>query len=66
MAETLRMHLLVEGRVQGVGFRYFVADLAVHLDPTAVQLNNRQRPGEAEPGVLWPSFGGEEGVEQFL
>lgn len=28
MAETARMHLLVEGRVQGVGFRYFVVDLA--------------------------------------
>jgi acylphosphatase len=31
MAETARMHLLVEGRVQGVGFRYFVVDLADQL-----------------------------------
>ena len=31
MAETVRMHLIVEGRVQGVGFRYFVADLAIEM-----------------------------------
>lgn len=32
MTETVRMHLTVEGRVQGVGFRYFVADLAIDLE----------------------------------
>jgi len=33
MAEDtrLRLHALVEGIVQGVGFRYFVQDQAVHL-----------------------------------
>ncbi len=36
MAETgtMRLHAIVEGRVQGVGFRYFVEDRAVSLGVT--------------------------------
>lgn len=30
--ETKRLHAIVEGRVQGVGFRYFVVDMADTLD----------------------------------
>ncbi|MEW5871325.1 MAG: acylphosphatase [Chloroflexota bacterium] len=29
--ETARLHAIVEGRVQGVGFRYFVEETAVNL-----------------------------------
>jgi len=29
--ETARLHAIVEGRVQGVGFRYFVEETAVYL-----------------------------------
>jgi acylphosphatase len=30
--ELLRLHAIVEGRVQGVGFRYFVQEQAASLD----------------------------------
>jgi acylphosphatase len=30
--ENARLYALVEGRVQGVGFRYFVQDIAIALD----------------------------------
>lgn len=29
--ETVRLHAMVEGRVQGVGFRYFVEETAISL-----------------------------------
>lgn len=32
MSERLRLEVVVRGRVQGVGFRYFVVDLARDLD----------------------------------
>ena len=31
-SENARLHALIEGRVQGVGFRYFVEENAVALD----------------------------------
>jgi acylphosphatase len=31
-ADLVRMHATVEGRVQGVGFRYFVEEQALRLD----------------------------------
>lgn len=30
--EVLRLHTIVEGRVQGVGFRFFVEDIAIELE----------------------------------
>jgi acylphosphatase len=33
-AENLRLHAVVEGRVQGVGFRYFVEEQAIQLGLT--------------------------------
>lgn len=33
-SETMRLHLIVEGHVQGVGFRYFVMDKANSLGLT--------------------------------
>jgi len=32
--EKMRLHAIVEGRVQGVGFRYFVEEQAIALDLT--------------------------------
>lgn len=34
MAELIRLHAIVEGYVQGVGFRAFVQDQALRLDMT--------------------------------
>ena len=33
-AETKRLHATIEGRVQGVGFRYFVVNMAEELNLT--------------------------------
>jgi acylphosphatase len=34
MVKTESIHLIIEGRVQGVGFRYFIKDLANSLSIT--------------------------------
>ena len=34
MNDLIRLHAIVEGTVQGVGFRYFVMDVAESLDLT--------------------------------
>lgn len=43
---TARLHMTVSGRVQGVGFRYFVQDQAIQLNLTGWVRNTHQ--GEVE------------------
>ncbi|MFC1879340.1 acylphosphatase [Chloroflexota bacterium] len=44
--ETVRLHVIIEGRVQGVGFRYFVEDNARSLDLTGWVRNRWNRTVE--------------------
>lgn len=51
-----RLHAVAQGRVQGVGFRYYVADTASHLRLTGVCRNLRNGDveviAEGEEGAL--------------
>ena len=51
-----RLHAVAQGRVQGVGFRYFVAEIAAHLQLFGVCRNLRNGDveviAEGEEGAL--------------
>lgn len=51
-----RLHAVVQGRVQGVGFRYFVSETASHLQLTGICRNLRNGDveviAEGEQGAL--------------
>lgn len=53
---TKRLHAVVQGRVQGVGFRYFVSENAAHLQLTGICRNLRNGDveviAEGEEGAL--------------
>lgn len=59
-AKQKRIHLIVHGRVQGVGFRYFVLDQAKRLNITGWTCNRFNRTVE----VL--AEGEDENLDQFL
>ncbi|MCX6346314.1 MAG: acylphosphatase [Armatimonadetes bacterium] len=56
MSSQKRVHAVVQGRAQGVGFRYFVAEIAAHLQLTGVCRNLRNGDveviAEGEEGAL--------------
>ncbi len=60
MVEKSRVHLIVEGRVQGVGFRYFTADSATELGVTG-WVRNRW-----DDSVEIVAEGDRETLEKFL
>lgn len=61
MAETLRLRALVQGRVQGVGYRFFAQDHALAL---GLQGYVRNLPGGS--GVEVVAEGGQPALDAFL
>ena len=58
--ETQRVHIVVEGRVQGVGFRYFTIEIANRFDITGWVRNTHNQEVEIT------AEGSREKLDQFV
>ena len=58
--QTQRVHIFVEGRVQGVGFRYFTIEIAIRYDITGWVRNTHNQEVEIT------AEGSREKLDQFV